>query len=103
MSELVKEDAGSVSVSPGALSQIVVQAAEAVDAARVRRPRRPPRHVGIAVEDGRARVELELAVRRGAVLPDVARAVQERVAGALETMCGFDVAAVDVTVEEIEE
>jgi uncharacterized alkaline shock family protein YloU len=90
---------GTVSVSSGALSQIVVQAAESVDGARVRRPRR---HLDVLVEDGRARVELELAIRLGAIVPDVAREVQERVAGALEAMCGVAVEAVDVTVEELD-
>ena len=37
----------------------------------------------------------------GAVLPDVARAVQEEVASALATMCAVEVDGVDVFVEEI--
>ena len=51
---------------------------------------------------GSARVELELAVAFGSVLPEVARDVQERVADALGTMCGVNVTAVDVTVEELD-
>ena len=49
-----------------------------------------------------ARVSLEVAVRRGCVLPDTARAVQERVAEVLGTTLGVKVEAVDVAVEEIE-
>lgn len=90
---------GTITVSPGALSQIVVGAAEAVDGARVRRRRRG---LDVAVEDGRARVELGLAARYGVVLPALVRGVQERVAEALGAMCGIEVERVDVSVEELD-
>src|SRR5438045_3332107 len=83
-----------VRITDAALTQIVVRAAESVQGTRVRRPRR---HLDVAIEDGRARVELELAVTYGHVLPDVAHAVQQCVAAALSTMCGVDVTAVDVS------
>lgn len=91
---------GTITVTPGALTQIVVRAAEEADGARVRRPRRG---LEIQLENGHARVELELAARFGAVLPDLAREVQDRVSGALEGMCGLTVDAVDVAVEELED
>jgi uncharacterized alkaline shock family protein YloU len=90
---------GTITVSPAVLVRIVQSAAEAVDGVRVRRPRR---RVEVRLEDDRARVELELAARRGAVLPALARDVQERVADALRTMCGLVVESVDVAVEELE-
>ena len=92
-------DGGSVTVTDAALGQVVLQAAEAVDGARVRRAKR---HLEIAIADGHARVELELAVAYGHVLPDVARDVQQRVADALRQMCGLTVDAVDVSVEELD-
>ena len=95
----VRGPGGSITISPGVLTQIVVQAAEAVDGARVRRPRRG---LEIDVADGRARVELELPARYGLVLPDVAGAVQARVADALQGMCGLGVDSVDVSVEELD-
>ena len=98
MTELVRTGAGAVLISPGALSQLVVRAAESVDGARVRRPRRG---LQVEVSGGGARVTLELAARRGAVLPELARAVQESVAQALETMCEVRVDAVDVSIEEV--
>ena len=49
-----------------------------------------------------ARVRLEVSARYGAVSPDVARAVQARVAETLATMCRVDVQTVDVSVEEVE-
>ncbi|HZR94887.1 MAG TPA: Asp23/Gls24 family envelope stress response protein [Gaiellaceae bacterium] len=90
-------DDGVVTVTDAALQQIVHQAAESVDGARVRR-----RHTQIAIETGGARVSLELTAPLGVVLPALARAVQEHVAHALGTMSGVNVAAVDVTVEELD-
>jgi uncharacterized alkaline shock family protein YloU len=96
---VIQGEAGTIEISPGALTQVVVQAAESVEGARVRRPRRG---LEIAVADGRARVELELAARFGVVLPELAREVQERVAAALNGMCGLSVDAIDVSVEELD-
>ncbi len=90
---------GSVTVSPAALSQLVVQAAESVSGAQVRRGRR---RLEVDVADGHARVRLELSAEYGVVLPRLARKVQERVADALATMCGVEVDAVDVSVEAVE-
>jgi uncharacterized alkaline shock family protein YloU len=91
--------APGVKVTDGALAQIVIRAAEAVDGARVRRARRK---LAIEIDGTRAQVDLELAVAYGRIIPDVARDVQARVADALQRMCGFDVAAVDVSVEELD-
>jgi uncharacterized alkaline shock family protein YloU len=96
---VLREDGGSIDITAGALAQIVQRAAESVEGARVRRPRRG---LDLRLEDGRARVELELAVRYGIVLPDLARDVQARVADALTAMVDLDVEAVDVSVEELE-
>ena len=94
----MKTLAPGVKVTDSAVAQIVVRAAEGVEGARVRRPKR---HLEVEIDGGSARVELELAVDYGKVLPDVARDVQERVAAALGTMCGVTVTAVDVFVEEL--
>jgi uncharacterized alkaline shock family protein YloU len=91
-------DGGTVTVTDAALNQIVVQAAEAVPGARVRKRK----SVGVEIDGGGARVQLELAVAYGRVLPATARDVQERVASALGTMCGVTVSAVDVAIEELE-
>ena len=84
---IVSED-GTVTVTDAALAQLVHTAAEQVDGVRVRRRR--------------TAIALELTVAFGRVLPEAARAVQERVASALGTMCGVTVNAVDVTVEELD-
>ena len=96
----VDGDGGTITVTPGALTQVVVAAAEQVDGVRVRRPRRG---LDVEVDADRAAVALELAMQYGLVVPDAARDVQERVAAALARACGFASVAVDVTVEELDE
>jgi uncharacterized alkaline shock family protein YloU len=96
---LVRETGGSVRVSEAALTEIVRRAVSSVDGARLRKGRR---RLGVELQGGRARAELQLAVAYGRVLPEVSAAVQERVAGALARMCDVEVDAVDVTVEELE-
>lgn len=96
---LIAGPGGSIEITEGALTQLVVQAAEAAHGARVRRPRRG---LEIDVTGGRARVELELAVAFDLVIPDVAHEVQERVATALRGMCGLSVDEIDVSVEELD-
>jgi uncharacterized alkaline shock family protein YloU len=91
--------AGSITIEADALAGLVVAAAERVDGARVRRPRRG---LDVEVDGGRARIELELAAPYGAVLPELALAVQTSVAGALRESAGLEVAAVDVSVEELD-
>ena len=93
------ERGGSVRVSEAALAEIVRRAVGSVDGARLRKGRR---RLGVELEDGRARAELQLAVEYGRVLPEVSAAVQEQVANALATMFDVEVAKVDVTVEQLD-
>ena len=89
---------GPIRIEGDALSALVVAAAERVDGARVRRPRRG---LDVSVSDGKATIELELAARYGAVLPAVAREVQASVASALESSAGL-AAVVDVSIEDLD-
>jgi uncharacterized alkaline shock family protein YloU len=61
------------------------------------------RHRGVRVvdEDGAVTVELHLAVDRGADVPAVGAAVQERVLAYLAQMADVTPRAVDVVVDEI--
>ncbi len=95
----ITREEGTVTVTAGVLSHLVVAAAESVGGARVRRPRRG---LDVDVDGGTVRVELELAVRYGEVLPDVAAEVQRRVDAALREMAGLETASVDVSVEELD-
>jgi len=89
---------GTITVTAAVLNQVVQQATEGVDGARVRRRR----GLDVQVEGGRARVEVELAARFGTVLPELGRRVQEDVGAALGRMCGLEVDAVDVSIEELD-
>jgi uncharacterized alkaline shock family protein YloU len=95
---LAKADGGSVRVSEAAVAQIVGGAVSSVDGARLRKGRR---RLELELADGHARAELEVTVAYGLFLPDVARAVQERVRDALASMCEVEVDAVDVSVVEL--
>jgi uncharacterized alkaline shock family protein YloU len=89
---------GEVRIEGDALAALVIAATEQVGA-RVRRPRRG---LDISVADGTVRVELELAARYGAVLPELARAVQENVTEALSGSAGLTVERVDIAIEELD-
>ena len=96
---VIPSAAGSITIGGDALAGLVIAAVERVDGARVRRPRRG---LDVSIEDGTVRVALELGCRFGLVLPELARAVQESVATALRDAAGLAVAAVDVSVEELD-
>jgi len=96
---LAQDGGGSVSIGDAALAHVVAQAVESVDGARLVGGRRKTE---LELARGRARASLTVAVAYGRVLPDVALAVQERVTEALRGMCGVEVSAVDVTVEELD-
>jgi uncharacterized alkaline shock family protein YloU len=89
---------GSITVVPAALESLVLQAAQTVEGARVRRPKRS---VEVTHGNGRVAVTFELAVEGGVPVPELARAVQERVAEAVAMASGLEVESVDVSVEEI--
>jgi len=96
---LVQDGGGTVRVSEVALTEIVRRAVASVDGARLRKGRR---RLGVELEGGRARAELQVAVAYGRVIPEVSAAVQEKVADALARMCAVEVEAVHVTVEELD-
>jgi uncharacterized alkaline shock family protein YloU len=96
---VLNTDEGTITVSASALTHVVVRAAEGVDGARVRRPRRG---VDVTLTDTQIRVAVELTARYGVPLPELAREVQERVAAALGELFGLDVESVDVAIEELE-
>jgi uncharacterized alkaline shock family protein YloU len=98
-SYVIQAEAGTITLAPGVLSQVVLGTAESVEGARVRRPRRG---LDVGVENGRAHVTVELAVRYGLVLPDVAGEVQRRVGESLRAICGLEATAVDVAIEEVD-
>jgi uncharacterized alkaline shock family protein YloU len=100
MIELERTSLGIVSVDERALVRLVRDAALAVDGVRTVRPRRGVR---LEVLDGRGpAVAIVVSARRGAVLPQVGRGVQRRVADALRASLGDPPTKVDVTVDGVE-
>jgi uncharacterized alkaline shock family protein YloU len=99
MIDVTRTPLGRIAVARKALARLVRDAAEGVDGARVVRPRRTLQ-VTVA-EDGSASVELALSAPHGAVLPELGRRVQERVAEVLCAALDVTIAHVDVTIEEI--
>jgi uncharacterized alkaline shock family protein YloU len=95
----IEAQGGTIRIEADALAGLVIAAAELVDGARVRRPRRG---LDVDVDVGRARISVELAARYGTVLPELAAAVQRSVASALTASAGLTVEAVDVAIEELE-
>jgi uncharacterized alkaline shock family protein YloU len=89
---------GTVTVTAGALTELVARAARSVEGARVRRPKRS---IEIRPDAGRMSVELELGARYGVPLPELARTVQERVADAVGHVSGLEIERVDVVLEEV--
>ena len=89
---------GPIRIEGDALSALVITAAELVDGARVRRPRRG---LDVSITSGKATIELELAAPYGTVLPTLARQVQASIAAALKDSAGL-AAAVDVSIEELD-
>jgi uncharacterized alkaline shock family protein YloU len=97
---VLTEAEGTITVPAATLSQLVVDAAERVEGARVRRPRRS---VDVDVAGDGATVSVRLTASYGAVLPDLAEAVQRQIAAAFEEMCGLTARSIDVTIEELVE
>ncbi len=97
--DLVTENGlGRVVLTAGALAAHVVEAAETVAGARVRRPRRG---VDVDVGDGRVHVALRLAAASGSTLPALGEAIQVAIADAIGRTTGRRV-TVDVAIEAIE-
>ena len=96
---VLKSPQGEIRIEGDALAALVISAAELVDGARARRPRRG---LDVSVAEGKVQVELELAARYGTVLSELARAVQESVTDALRTAAGLTVERVDVAIEELD-
>jgi uncharacterized alkaline shock family protein YloU len=95
---VLSETGGTIAVPAATLARIVVRAAERVDGARVRRPRRS---IEVDVSGRSASVALRLAASYGSVLPALAEAVQREIAAALAAMCELEVRQVDVAIEEL--
>jgi uncharacterized alkaline shock family protein YloU len=89
---------GQASISADILARYAGDAAVEVDGVRALAGRRG---VKVEGEDGSVRVELHLEVEWGAAIPDVGRAVQERVGEYLAQMADIAPVEVEVVVDQI--
>jgi uncharacterized alkaline shock family protein YloU len=96
---------GHASISTEILASYAADAAREVDGVTglVERPRPGRKGVRILQENGRVNVQLHLAVAWGASIPEVGRAVQERVRAYLTRMADIDDVRVDVVVDDVGE
>ncbi len=97
--------AGYASVSSDIVASYAADAAREVAGVHGFVESRIPPHRGVRVaeDDGELVVELHVALAWGASIPDVGRAVQQRVRAYLARMAGVDPAAVNVVVDAIGE
>lgn len=106
-----EEELGSVNISEDVLAVIAGAAAIEVEgvsalgsglgsdvAAMVNSRKGLSKGVRLAVEDDKVTIDIAVLVKYGYVVPDVARAVQDAIASAVENTSGLEVAAVNVTV-----
>jgi uncharacterized alkaline shock family protein YloU len=95
--------AGPAQISPDVLARYAADAAAEVEGVRGLVGDRMRRHDGVRVTraDESLTLEVHLRVATGVSIPDVARAVQERVVDYLRRMAGTTPDAVDVIVHEI--
>ena len=91
------------SISPEVLATYAADAARDVAGVRALSDGPLPRSRGVRIEgeDGALRVEIRLEVERGVAIPDVARAVQDRVRAYLVQMADVEAARVDVVVDGV--
>lgn len=94
---------GNAQISTDILARYAADAATEVDGVRALVDRALPRHRGVRIgrDDGTLTAEIHVEIEWGASIPDVARAVQRRVADYLETMADARPARVDVVVDEV--
>jgi len=95
---------GQASISTDILARYAADAAREVEGVRgLTESPIPGRRGGVRVsgEESGTRVELHLAVDWGASIPELGRAVQQRVRDYLKQMADVEAATVDVVVEEI--
>jgi uncharacterized alkaline shock family protein YloU len=105
-----EEELGNVSISEEVLAAIAGAAAIEVegvgglgyglgsDVSAVVNRKMLSRGVRMTVEEDDVSVDISVLVKYGYVVPDVAKAVQESVAGAVENTTGLNVKCVNVTV-----
>ena len=96
------EDLGCIHISQDVLASIAAGAAAEVEGIsgmmNLAAKRSSARGVRLTVDDDGASVDLYVMIRYGYAIPEVADKLQSAVSGAVESMTGFNVKAVNVHV-----
>ena len=96
------EDLGCIHISQDVLASIAAGAAAEVEGIsgmmNLATKRSNARGVRLTVDDDGASVDLYVMIRYGYAIPEVAEKLQNAVGGAIESMTGFNVKAVNVHV-----
>ena len=96
------EDLGCIHISQDVLASIAAGAAAEVEGIsgmmNLATKRSNARGVRLTVDDDGASVDLYVMIRYGYAIPEVAEKIQSAVSGAIESMTGFSVKAVNVHV-----
>lgn len=96
------EELGSIHISEDVLASLAAGAAAEVEGIsglmNVAAKKSGTRGVRLAVDEDGAVVDLYVMIRYGYAIPEVAEKIQNAVSGAIESMTGFSVKAVNVHV-----
>lgn len=104
------DERGSIVISEEVIASIAAIAATEIDGvsglgtanvADFLGMKAPAKGVKITIEEDSAEIAISLAVKKGYVIPTVAKAVQENVISAVESMTGIKVNAVNIKINGV--
>lgn len=97
MSEKTKPaEKGIVKISEDVIASIATVAACEVEGVKGKPSKRNAKSVRLTYDGKDAKIDISIIVKYGCMIPEVGAAVQENVAGAVESMTGLKVNAVNV-------
>ena len=112
--EISDEEAGVVNISEDVVSIVAAMAANGIDGvagmtqssitggiSELFGKKNPSKGVKVFIEENKVTIDMFIMVKYGAIIPDVAWRIQEKVKQEVESMTGLDVAAVNVHIEGV--
>ena len=114
MLEVSDGDAGVINISEDVVSIVAAMAANGIDGVsgmtqstitggitELFGRKNPSKGVKVFIEDNKVTIDMYILVKYGAIIPDVAWRIQEKVKQEVESMTGLDVSAVNVHIEGV--
>ena len=114
MLEISDGDAGVINISEDVVSIVAAMAANGIDGVsgmtqssltggitELFGKKNPSKGVKVFIEENKVTIDMFILVKYGAIIPDVAWRIQERVKQEVESMTGLDVSAVNVHIEGV--